>query len=246
MEDIQTPGAIGPQGTTIVAETPQVPERPAQVEGDGSAPEVSKGEGRESNVQNYIHANKRVTDGIKKDLAELKEMITQRFQQPAPAQAPSAPSPEVDIWTNPQAFIRNEVKQALATDMQVGFAKERLVDQQEKAKEYLLSQDYVDPNSETDKAEMEKIYQEGGFAYAWGIDPARAATGILEIFRARRGIGKPTPSRAQAGAVLSGSSPSSNGSKLWTSKEVAALSAENYEKYRGDIETAYKEGRYRE
>ena len=245
MDDLEIPAAQGPQGNPPAAEPTQTQERPTQVEGDGSAPEVTASNGREFNVQNYVNANKRITDGLKKDMAEMKELIT-RIAQPAPAPAPSAPSPEVDIFTDPKAYVQREVKQALAAGLSQELGKERLMDQQEKAEAYILSQDYIDPESEDARAELKKIFQERGFKHVWNTNPFSAAEGVLEIYRARKGIGKSTPSRAQAGAVLSGASSNGSGQKTWTPREVAALSLQDYEKNRVDIENALKEGRYKE
>ena len=143
-------------------------------------------------------------------------------------------------------ILCNEVRQALDTGLRQEMGKERLANQQEKAEAYILSQDYINPESEADRAELQKIYLERGFAHTWYVNPFQSAEGILEIFKARKGIGKQTPARSQAGAVLSGASPNANGKKTWTSREVTALTLPDYEKYREDIEAAYKEGRYRE
>ena len=251
MEEPITPAEEGTQGnpsTTAEIQT-ETQERPPQVEGNGSAPEVIGGNGREFNVQNYVNASKRVTDGIKKDIAEQKQVMQEilaRLAPPAVTPAPSASSPEVDIFTNPEAYVDKRVSNALNTRLEQKLGERDLRDQQRKAEEYILSQDYIDPESEADRAEIKKIHQEAGFAYAWGVTPFAAANGILEIFKARKGIGKSTPNRVQAAAAPSGAAPNANGKRVWTSKEVSALSMKDYDTHRSDIEAAYKEGRFRE
>lgn len=244
MQDELKPGAEGTEGPAV-AEIAKTSERPAQVEGSGSAPEANSGQGGDIDWKNKYFAQQRYTEKLAKQIDDINQW-RQQVSQPAQAPAASAPTPQVDIFTDPQAYVRNEVKQALLSDIKPELEKARLADRQERAKEYLLSQDYIDPNSEEAKEELEKIYAERGFNHTWQVNPELAAEGILEIYKARKGIGKQTPPKAQAGAVLSGSASNGNVKKTWTSREVAALSMPDYEKYREDIESAYKEGRYRE
>ena len=243
MEEELKPGAEGTQGTPPAPET-QSPERPAQVEGDGSAPVAKNGQGGDIDWKNKYFAQQRYTEKLSKQIEDINQW-RQQVSQPAPSPSAPAPSPQ-DIFTDPQAFVRNEVNQALSTGMRTELAKERIANQKEKAEEYILSQDYIDPASEADRAELRNIFEERGFKHAWNTNPHNAAEGVLEIFRARKGIGKQTPPRVQAGAVLSGASQNQNGRKTWTSREVSALSMQDYEKHRDDIEAAYKEGRYKE
>ena len=245
MEDELKPEAEGTQGNPPAAETTQTQDRPPQVEGNGSAPEVKHGQSGEVDWRNKYFAQQRYTEKLSKQIEDINQW-RQQVSQPAQTQAAPAPNPQLDIFTDPQAYVRNEVKQALATDLKRELGQRDMVDQQGKAEEYILSQPYVDRNSEAERAELQKIFKERGFGQAWMNNPHAAAEGVLEIYRARKGIGKQTPDRNQAGAVLSGASQNQNGRKTWTSREVAALSLTDYEKYRNDIESAYKEGRYRE
>lgn len=245
MQNDQNAEVVGNnQGNPPAAEETQTLNSPAQVEGAGNAPEATGSDGKAFDVQKFFVNNKRVTDGLRSELRELKELITQRFQ-PAPSQPPPAVENEFD-WTNPKNAIQKEVQSYLSQSVKPVFEQERLIDRQNRAKEYLLSQDYIDPQSEEAKGELDSIFTKYGFDHAWKINPELAAEGILEIYKSKKGIGKTTPPKVQAGAVLSGSAQNGNKSRTWTSKDVAALSSQDYEKYRTDIEAAYKEGRYRE
>lgn len=245
MADIQTPVADENLGTPPGTEEPQTQERPTQVEGDGSAPVSVNGKNGDIDWKNKYFAQQRVTEKLSKQIEDLNKWREQ-FSQPAQPQAASAPNPQVDIFTDPETFVRNEVKKSLSTDLKQEFDKQRLEAQQVKAEEYILSQDYIDPESEETKTELKEIFKQRGFAHAWNSDPFAVAEGVLEIYKARKGIGKSTPPKAQAGMVPSGASQNPNGRKVWTSREVNSLSLADYEKYREDINAAVKEGRYKE
>lgn len=245
--DNQQPTATEAQGNVTVEYSQNPEQRPAQVEGAGSAPAERQGQDKEIDWKAKYFAQKNYTEKLGKRLDELDQWRSELNQRLVPPQPAAAPSQEVDIWTDPKTYVKNEVRQALLTDVRSELEKERLLAQQGKAEEYILSQDYINPESEADKEELQKIFKERGFARIWEENPFLAAEGVLEIYRARKGIGKSTPARAQAGAVLSGSAPAVNGkNKVWTSREIASLTAEEYEKHRSDIEVAVKEGRYKE
>ena len=246
MQDEPKPGAEGPQGNPPAPVVVENPDRPAPVEGAGSAPSGNNGDGRgkEPDWKNKYFAQERLLEKQRKRIDELDQW---RSQFNTPAQTTVAPNPDEELanhWNDPIGSTRQIVKSVLQGELSQELSKERLAQGQAQAEAYILSQDYVDPDADADT--FRSIMEEHGLMPAWNNDPFKTAKAILKIFKSERGISdKKTPPKAQAGSVLSGSGPSaaSNGKKIWTSKEIRAMTLEAYKEKQADIETARQEGR---
>lgn len=237
------------QGTPVASEETQTLNSPVQVEGDGNAPEAN-GQGKKSfqfDPEKFYINNKRVTDELRQGMKRLEDLVQQRLAPPSQPQ-PASTVQDFD-WSNPRNEIQRTVKETIHSELKPVLEQERIVDRQARAKEYLLSQDYIDTNNlEAVQSELDAIYADPryGFTHSWSTNPEQAAEGILEIYKTRKGIGRNTPSKAMAPTVPGGQGIGSNAKKVWTSKEVNSLSMADYDKLRDDIEAAYKEGRWRD
>jgi len=235
--------------TTTTEETQEVaavdekeaPERQAEADSSSSRLDSeTKEEVREKKGgPDPFFAAKRHQQKLDKRLEKLEQSFAQTLEylqgaqpKPTPSAAESTSQPtESDIWTDPN-YVKNEVRKEFQT---YKFQKER-----EDAEEYILSQEDIDPDK--DYAELQKVIKERSLDILAAYDPWAAAELTLEVFRARKGISK--PSKLQAMGVQ-GSPAIANGKKIWTRAEIERVSANSadFEKYGNDIMAALEEGR---
>ena len=245
MEDEIKPVEEGTQGNPPAAEN-QNPDRPAQVEGAGSAANGNNGEGRgkDPDWKSKYFAQQRILDKQAKRLDGLDQWREQFKTPVVPKVAVNPDDEQTKYWINPIEATRTIASETVDGKIEKALSTRDLAQNQTQAEAYILSQDYIDPEADADS--LREIMEQNGLIHSWNIDPFKTAKAVLKIFKQERGIAeKKSPPKAQAGSVLSGSghSAASNGKKVWTSKEIRAMSLEEYQKNQDAIETARKEGR---
>lgn len=233
-------------GEASSVETSQAPEnRPTEVEGSGSKPEESNQNGRGKGPDPY-YANKRVTESLKKEVKELRSLVSDFIQsqkQPANQNGTSAPnsqSVQTDIWTDPDKWVDSKINSTVESHLkQFKHEKDR-----EDAEQYVLSQDFIDPEADVDYLqEMSKTH---GLDILSKYDPKTAAHVLLKLVKQDRGIGDKTVSKAQVRSVQGGPGASNGGKRVYLRREIKTMSLDDYEKNRKDIEAAYQEGRIKD
>ena len=234
------------QGQAAVAEK-GTPERPAEVEGDGSKPEGDNGTGRGKGPDPYF-AQKRVTERLKKDMDELRDQNSQILQHLEslrnPAASNGAPASQANQaqddfdWTNP--------KKTFEALLDARFNKYEVDREKRDAQEYVLYQEYINPDA--DMEYIQQLSKSHGLDILADIKPMLAAETLLKIVKADRGIGhKPPVPKSQARTIASNAAQPDmvDGKKVWSERAVKKMTPDEWEKSREDVLAAYKEGRYK-
>lgn len=234
-------------GESSVAEM-ETPERLAEVEGEGSKPEVngSTANGVKKGKPDPFYANKRVTESLKKEVQELKSLVTQVLEaqkQPVSNGTASASNadPVDDIWSNPDKYVEKKIEGKLGEAVRhIKSEKAR-----EDAEQWVLSQDGIDP--ERDFEELRKLSESYNLNAVAAVNPQKAAELLVKLWKADKGIQKNIPSKNQATSVQ-GSPASAGGKKVYSKEWVQKLAMndpQKYEEIKDDLKLAAQEGRIR-